>query len=172
MKANSVSGIGIVRVILVGLFVWGYIGKGGTAASVQGVSTSTGTSKGVLTAPETRYDFGTISMKDGNVSKEFTVTNETGEDVTIATSVTSCMCTQAFIARSDGSSKGPFKMPGMGFVPPANELIKAGESRVIRVVYDPNAHGPAGVGKINRFITLTDKAGSTLRLEIQANVTP
>ena len=63
-------------------------------------------------------------------------------------------------------------MPGMGYVPPANELIKAGESRTIRVVYNPNAHGPAGVGRIDRFVTLTDEAGGALQLEIKALVTP
>ena len=55
---------------------------------------------------------------------------------------------------------------------PANEIIKAGESRKIRVVYDPNAHGPAGVGQIDRFIELTDSNGAKLQLEIKANVTP
>ena len=63
-------------------------------------------------------------------------------------------------------------MPGMGYVPPANETIKAGESRMIRVVYDPNAHGPAGVGRINRFVELVDSSGGTLGLEIKALVTP
>ena len=82
------------------------------------------------------------------------------------------MCTSAFNVEPNGSLKGPFKMPGMGYVPPANETIKAGESRVVRVVYDPNAHGPAGVGRIDRFVTLTDANGGTLQLEIKALVTP
>ena len=63
-------------------------------------------------------------------------------------------------------------MPGMGFVPPANEVIKAGEIRAIRVVYDPNAHGPAGVGQIDRFVELTDSSGGAIQLEIKALVTP
>ena len=53
-----------------------------------------------------------------------------------------------------------------------NETIKAGESRIIRAVYDPNAHGPAGVGPIDRFLILTDSSGSKLELEIKAIVTP
>ena len=60
----------------------------------------------------------------------------------------------------------------MGYVPPVNETIKAGESRTIRVVYDPNAHGPAGVGPIDRFAILTDKSGGKLQFEIKALVTP
>lgn len=172
MKSNTISIIAVVLLVLAGLFVWGYGGKQGTTASVQGVDVATALSSG-LTAPETFYDFGTISMKNGNVTKEFTVTNPTDKDINVSTLVTSCMCTTSFIVRSDGSTKGPFGMPGHGgAVPPANELIKAGESRTIRVVYDPNAHGPAGVGQVDRFIMLTDASGGTVQFEVKALVTP
>jgi len=168
MKIKTI--IILIIVAVMGLFVWGYFIKGGTSASVQGASQNN--SEALLIASETLYDFGTISMKNGNVTKEFTVTNPTVQDINLKTVLTSCMCTSAFIISPDGSMKGPFKMPGMGFVPPANEIIKAGENRIIRVVYDPNAHGPAGVGFIDRFITLTDVAGNALQLEIKATVTP
>ncbi|MBI2025539.1 DUF1573 domain-containing protein [Candidatus Kaiserbacteria bacterium] len=170
MKSNTI--IVVVLLALVGLFIWGYAGKGGTAASVQEATGASGTSKSALTAPETFYDFGTISMKNGNVSKEFIVTNSTDKDITVSTVLTSCMCTTAFIVGGDGSMKGPFGMAGMGYVPPANETIAARESRTIRVVYDPNAHGPAGVGRIDRFVTLTDASGGAVQLEIKALVTP
>jgi len=172
MKSNTTSIIAVILLIFVGLFIWGYAGKGGTTASVPGAPDSSGASKSVLTALETLYDFGTISMKNGNVTKEFSVTNPTDKDITVSTVLTSCMCTKAFIVLPDGSTKGPFGMPGMGSVPTANEIIKAGESRTIRVVYDPNAHGPAGVGQIDRFIMLTDSSGAALQLEIKALVTP
>ncbi len=172
MESKTSISIGVVLLVFVGLFVWGYVGKGSTTASVQGAPGARSTSKSVLTAPEIFYDFGTISMRDGNVIKEFVVNNSTSEDIKVSTVLTSCMCTSAFIVLPDGNIKGPFKMPGMGYVPPANELIKAGESRTVRVVYDPNAHGPAGVGRIDRFITLTDTLGGTLQLEIKALVTP
>lgn len=125
-----------------------------------------------LVVSEKLYDFGTISMKDGYAIKDFVVSNSTEKDIFVPSLVTSCMCTKAFLVESDGSTKGPFGMPGMGYVPPANETIKAGESQVVRVVYDPNAHGPAGVGPIRRAIILTDDTGGTLNLEIKAMVTP
>ncbi len=125
-----------------------------------------------LTASETVYDFGSISMKNGDATKDFTVTNTTDKDIMLKTLVTSCMCTQALIVRADGTTKGPFGMPGMGYVPPANELVKAGENRIIRVVYDPNAHGPAGVGQIDRLVFLEDSNGGKIQLEIKALVTP
>lgn len=172
MKTTNI--IILVCVVIIGLFAWGYFSKGGTTASVQGVSEQKQTdSKALLTVSEKFYDFGTISMKNGNVTKEFTVTNASDKDITVSTVLTSCMCTNAFIVAQDGNTKGPFGMAGHGgSVPPANETIKAGESRVIRVVFNPNAHGPAGVGPTNRFITLTDTSGNALQLEIKANVIP
>ena len=82
------------------------------------------------------------------------------------------MCTSAYINEPDGSKKGPFGMSGMGHVPPANEIIKAGETRDIEVVYDPASHGPAGVGSIDRFVYLQDSTGGIVQLEIRAQVTP
>jgi len=171
MGSKTIGIIAVILLIFVGLFIWGYAGKGATTASVQQSAISSGASSG-LVAPETFYDFGTISMKNWTVKKEFTVTNPTDKDITISTILTSCMCTTAFLVATDGSTKGPFGMAGMGYIPPADELIKAGESRIIRVVYDPNAHGPAGVGRIDRFVTLTDTLGGTLQFEIKALVTP
>ncbi|OGG48912.1 hypothetical protein A3G63_03260 [Candidatus Kaiserbacteria bacterium RIFCSPLOWO2_12_FULL_52_8] len=171
MKSNTLSIIAVILVIFVGLFLWGYAGNGATTASVQGSTVAANAASG-LTAPEKFYDFGTISMKNGNVTKEFVVTNPTDKDVTASTLVTSCMCTAAFFVLPDGSAKGPFGMPGMGSVPPVNDVIKAGESRAIRVIYNPNAHGPAGVGQIDRFVTLTDAAGAAIEFEIKALVTP
>lgn len=128
---------------------------------------------GILSASETSYDFGTISMKDGKVTKEFTVTNASESDVLVRSVITSCMCTVAYVVRPDGSAKGPFGMPGHGgIVPPANETIKSGETRTIRVVFDPNAHGPAGVGPFVRQIALSDATGKSIQLEIKGNVRP
>lgn len=172
MKSKTLVTSVVFILVIAGLFAWGNAGRAGTAASVQGASEASSTMKSALSAPETFYDFGTISMKNYLVTKEFTVTNPTSEDITVKTVLTSCMCTTAFIVGSDGSAKGPFSMAGMGYVPPADETIKAGENRTIRVVYDPNAHGPAGVGQIDRFVTLTDASGGTLQFEIKALVTP
>ena len=110
-------------------------------------------------------------MKNGLVEKTFVIENPTPGDILVRRIETSCMCTTAFISTESGE-KGPFAMPGMGYVPPANETIPAGGSMKLKVVYDPNAHGPAGVGAIDRFVTVTDERGGTLRFEIKALVTP
>ncbi|MCR4274689.1 MAG: DUF1573 domain-containing protein [Candidatus Campbellbacteria bacterium] len=171
MKPQTVIITVLAFATVIGLLVVGYNKNGNAAASVQGVSAVTGESG--LTVSETLYDFGTISMKNGNVTKDFTLTNPTDADIMVGRVETSCMCTAAYIVEPDGTNKGPFGMPGHGgAVPPANEIIPAGESRIIRVVYDPNAHGPAGVGKIDRFITITDSANQSIRIEVKAVVTP
>lgn len=158
----------LVFVGIIGLMWWGKSIQKNTNAN-SGPTSGTGS---VLTVGEKLYDFGTISMKNGNVTKEFTVTNSTDKDIFVPTLVTSCMCTKAFMVAPDGTTKGPFGMPSMGYVWPVNETIKAGENRIIRVVYDPNAHGPAGVGKIYRVVTLTDDSGASIQFEIKALVTP
>lgn len=162
----------LAALVLLGLAVWGY-GSGGrsTTASVQGVTNSGANS--ALTAPEILHDFGTIRMKDGLVEKEFTLTNPTSADITITSIVTSCMCTTAYLLSPGGSQKGPFGMPGhSGPATGVEENVRAGESRTLRVVYDPNAHGPAGVGPVDRFVLVTDRSGATLQFEIKAIVRP
>lgn len=169
MKSKLVLAALVIGFFLVLFVVWSN-GVSSTTASIQGVRGSLATSS--LVTAEALYDFGTISMKAGNVSTQFLVTNVSDQEVLLKTILTSCMCTVAFVVESDGGIKGPFSMAGMGYVPPANETIKSGDSRTIRVVYDPNAHGPAGVGAIHRFVTLTEDSGASLQLEIKAVVTP
>lgn len=147
-----------------GLMLWGRSKQAVEVPKNSGETSS-------LSAPEKLYDFGTISMKNGLAERRFKVINSSDKDVSLKKISTSCMCTQAYIESPDGE-KGPFGMEGMGYLPPIDETIKAGETREIKVVYDPNAHGPAGVGAIERFIFLTDAAGGTLQLEIKAVVTP
>ncbi len=173
MKPTTLFTLLGVILVFIALFSWGYIKKDAVAAPGTVTTNTSVTATGAFSAPETLYDFGKISMKDGNVTKDFIITNTTDTQATLRNLTTSCMCTTAYIVGADGEAKGPFGMPGHGgAVPPANETIPAGESRTIRVVYDPNAHGPAGVGQIDRTITLVDASNGTLTLEIKANVTP
>ena len=163
MKTKNII---IFFLVLGGLFGLMWLGK---PAQTQ---TSTPITASVLTTSEKLYDFGTISMADGQVEKLFKVTNSTEQEINLESVTTSCMCTTAYL-ESASSEKGPFGMPGHGGgATKANEIIKAGESRMVRVVYDPNAHGPAGIGPVDRFIYLAEASGGTLELEIKAIVTP
>jgi hypothetical protein len=62
-------------------------------------------------------------------------------------------------------------MPGHGFIPSIGEILDAGASVDVEVVFDPAAHGPAGVGRIERVVTLENSAGAPLEFRFSANVT-
>ena len=170
MKTKTLITTILILFVISGLFIWGYAQNSNTSTPVRAIASS-GT-KSLLSAPVIFYDFGQISMKNGDVTKDFNFTNTTTGDIVIRGLETSCMCTSAFLVEPNGSIDGPFSMGGMGGRTTTNKTIKAGESRILRVTYNPNAHGPAGVGQIDRFITITDSAGNKLQFEIKALVTP
>lgn len=124
-----------------------------------------------LTVPEKSYDFGTISMKNGKVSYDFKVQNTGNKPLTVTKMFTSCMCTEAFLVNGAKES-GPFGMPGHAALAPISESIAAGASAVVRVVFDPAAHGPAGVGTISRVVTVQTDTGAPLEFRFRAVVTP
>ena len=133
-------------------------------ASAQAIS-------GSLSAEETSFDFGTVSMKNGKVNHVFKIKNDTDSTAVVSKLFTSCMCTTASIS-VNGTKKGPFGMPGHGSIPRIDQELSAGDEAEVEVIFDPTAHGPAGVGKIERVVSVEQKNGSTLQLNIRALVTP
>ena len=126
---------------------------------------------GQLTTTETFYDFGTISMKKGPVSYKFTVTNSDSVPATVTKLYSSCMCTKGTLITPD-KTWGPFGMPGHVAIPSIAAEIASGKSAQIEVIFDPAAHGPAGVGKIDRTVTAELNGQSPLLFSFSANVTP
>lgn len=124
-----------------------------------------------LAAAESSYDFGSVSMAKGKVSKTFEIKNTVANPLVIEKIYTSCMCTSASLVTSEREF-GPFGMPGHGLVPKANATLNPGGTAKINVVFDPAAHGPAGVGPIERVIFVEEKGHLPLQLEIKAVVTP
>lgn len=185
-KNRIIVFISVVVILFIGLFLFGKPGKNeNSVTNVKGIPEGAqelekshtakikSTTINTLTASETFYDFGTISMKNGNVSKVFKVTNSTSEDIKVPSLTTSCMCTTAYIIKEDGSRSRPFGMPGHGgAVPKANAVVKANGLLAIEVVYDPNAHGPAGVGLIERAVFLEDENRNVIEFKFKVNVTP
>ena len=161
-KLIIITIIGVV--MLLGLMIWGY---GKTASPTQAQLNEPSS----LAASETLYDFGTISMASGKVSHTFQITNPTDQDITINNLQTSCMCTAAYLING-ADREGPFGMPGMGSMTATNFVIPAHAARSIEAIFDPAAHGPAGIGDIDRTIAATQANGGTLQLEIKAIVTP
>lgn len=156
--------IAITTILITGL-IW--LSKQNSPAS-----SSTPTVNSVLSAEQTSFDFGTISMAKGNVSVKFKIKNSGPESLTITKIYTSCMCTAATLIKSGEKRLGPFGMLGHGSLPKISEILNNGEEAEMEAVFDPTAHGPAGIGKIERAITVENNTNAPLVLTIRANVTP
>ncbi|OGE81389.1 MAG: hypothetical protein A3E98_00160 [Candidatus Doudnabacteria bacterium RIFCSPHIGHO2_12_FULL_48_11] len=123
-----------------------------------------------VAASETFYDFGSVPINGGKVTKIFKVKNNSETKVTVKEMHTSCMCTEASLKLGD-QSFGPFGMPGHASMPQINAAFPAQSEAEIEVVFDPAAHGPAGIGVIERLVTLETSDGK-LQLSIKASVIP
>ena len=177
-KNKIVISLVTVAILFWGMFVYAKPNKTEIATTDSGIEQTTNqtsnnsSSTAVLIAPETFYDFGTIQMKNGKVSYSFNIINGGGTDILLERVTTSCMCTVAYIVNKN-EKIGPFGMPGHGGqVPKSNYTIRAGETLEIEAVFDPNAHGPAGIGLIERVIKLEYGNGEILNLNFKAVVTP
>ena len=154
--------IGIVILFMAGI-IW--------IARPKPQSESAGLPPETLVIEKESFDFGEISMAAGNVSHAFKIKNSGSEPITVKKLYTSCMCTTASLMF--GSKKfGPYGMAGHGFIPEINKTIDPGEEAAIEAVFDPAAHGPAGVGLIERAITIENSAGGPVQLNFSAFVKP
>lgn len=128
-------------------------------------------SGGQISADQSEFSFGSISMAAGKVKKTIKLSNSSGQPVKIRKIYTSCMCTAAILT-SGGRQFGPFGMPGHGIVPSVNQTIAAGQSAELEIIFDPAAHGPSGLGKISRVVAVETDSGSNLEIAFDATVTP
>ena len=118
------------------------------------------------------FDFGEISMANGKVRKVFQAINKTENGIVIDSAFTSCMCTEVVIKKGD-KSYGPFGMPGHGgFLPKINLTLNPGEELEAEVIFDPAAHGPAGIGRINRSGYLNNGQNPLFQFDFEAMVKP
>lgn len=162
---KTIISIGIVAVAIAGI-VW--IARPGPAGDVS----SSEKSKGTLVVEEANnYDFGSISMAAGDVSHVFKIRNTGSDAVTITKMYTSCMCTTAILTNGD-KQFGPFGMPGHAAIPKIDQIISPDAEAEVEVIFDPAAHGPAGVGRIERVVTVENNAGQPVELLFAAMVTP
>ena len=164
-KTKTILSIAIGILVLGGL-IW--IARPNSQSS----DASSTVSNGTLTVEEANnYDFGTISMAAGKVTHQFKIKNTGADAVTINKMYTSCMCTTATLLMGD-KKFGPYGMLGHGAIPKINRTVNPNEEISIDVTFDPAAHGPAGVGRIQRAITIENNAGQPVELQFIAVVTP
>ena len=168
MKTKNIVVSGIIGILVLGTFIYlaRPTGENGTAAKTPVIPGAV-----ALAAEKTFYDFGSISMAAGNVSQMFKVRNTGSEPIEIEKMYTSCMCTTASMML-DGKKFGPYGMPGHGFAPSMNQKMMPDEEAEVEVIFDPAAHGPSGVGRIDRTVFIENSAGGPLQLSFSAMVTP
>ncbi len=163
---KTLISIGIAVLVLVGIIV---VARPSSNTPTASVSANLGSS---LTIEEgSSFDFGTISMAAGKVQHEFKIKNTSSAPVTISKMYTSCMCTTATLVKGT-EQFGPFGMPGHTAIPTINQTIEPNEEVSVEAIFDPAAHGPAGVGAIARSIVLEGKESRLLEIGFSATVTP
>jgi hypothetical protein len=167
-----VIGVSIGIAALVAALIAAKPGMWSTAAPVAEAATSPApASAGALLAPNPDYNFGSVSMAAGKVKHRYAFTNTGASPVMIERIYTSCMCTTATFIKGP-RVVGTYGMPGHGPVPAVNQTLVAGETAYIDAVFDPAAHGPAGLGHTVREVTVEQAAGEPLRLGFTADVRP
>jgi hypothetical protein len=124
---------------------------------------------------KTNFDFGTITQKDGLVNAVFDVTNMGDQDIFLTELYTSCGCTKAQLLYSDGTKSRLYSMKGMSNAQDftIGKNLKPGETVKIKTIFDPNAHGPQGIGYIKRNIMLGTnlKDNPLIQVSFEATVT-
>lgn len=147
----------------------------GAASSARAATTATTVAASgpveALTAPAPNFDFGSVSMAAGNVTHRYWFRNDSDAPVLLKRIYTSCMCTTATLVKS-ARVVGSYGMPGHGPMPDVNESFAPGEAAYVDVVFDPAAHGPAGLGPTERVVSIESAAGQRLQLAFVANVRP
>ena len=171
MHKNLIIGSLLLILALGGLIVAakpGPVAKAPPRAETQSQSVQ---SQSDLSAEKSSYDFGTVSMAAGKVTHSFKIRNANAAPIVIRKISTSCMCTTAQLVKG-GKKLAIYGMPGHGYVPNLDEPIAPNEQVVVEVVFDPAAHGPAGIGRVERFVTIYTHAAQPLELSFNALVTP
>ncbi|MFH1187219.1 MAG: DUF1573 domain-containing protein [Candidatus Levyibacteriota bacterium] len=140
--------IGIVAfVILIFGFAIVFAGKGSSKAVIE---------KTVGAKIEIDYsskNLGDIIYEKGTVPHSFPIKNIGSKDLEIANMTTSCMCTQVYFkGKSEESSK--YGMKGMSAPSDWKGVLKPEESAEIIIEYDPQYHGPQGLGPISRTVSM------------------
>lgn len=112
-------------------------------------------------------DYGTIAQDQGEISMEFKIKNNGNEPVIVKRMYTSCMCTTATLT-SEGKTSFTVGMGGGhgGGTDMIYKRIRPGETATVTATFDPNAHGPQGVGVNRRSITLETNSSLTPTLEL------
>lgn len=145
MDKKVLIGIIISTVLLLGGAVW-FLGNSPTSATVVK------TEGAKIESQETTFDFKDIPYSGGFAVHSFKVKNVGDKELQIANMATSCMCTTVSLKTSEGQSP-KFGMKGHSPASNWTGKIAPGEEAEVIAEFDPTAHGPSGVGPMERFVS-------------------
>lgn len=163
MKTDKV----LIIVVVVSFLILG----GGIflVSRMEGSPEITASQNAKVQVEETEHDWGEIKLKGGDVKKTFTIKNGGTGNLQLANIKTSCMCTTAQVKINRESS--PFfgmhsRSSWIGEVVP-------GEKAELEVVFDPDYHGPSGIGPVTREIVVetNDPENRIITFNLNADVT-
>lgn len=117
----------------------------------------------MVSTDKTTLELGNISMKNGIKKMKYSFVNSSDQPIKLTQLFTSCMCTKAKLI-VDGKESIYAGMQGhgggLGPINP-NLSLNPNQKAELEVEFDPNAHGPQGVGPINRTVTVETNSTST-----------
>lgn len=169
LMASAILG----TLLLVSLFAIWQGGKGGSSPSST-VPTTTNTKStplSSLTVSPEPFNWGSLKINGGIVQTKFTLKNTSSQALKVAKLETSCMCTEASLKIGDQESPF-FGMPGHAGNAGWQTEIAPGAEASLMVKFDPAAHGPEGLGKVDRItrIWFSEPANSYRDIAFTANV--
>ena len=97
---------------------------------------------------ERSHSWGDIPISGGNKEASFTIANEGATPLRLFNVSTSCMCTTAQLTVGGKTS------PAFGMHDSSRYVteVPPGEAATLTVVFDPDFHGPQGIGAITRYV--------------------
>lgn len=101
-----------------------------------------------LVAEEKTFDWGQIPYSGGDATKTFTIKNNGNGVLKLFNIKTSCACTQAQV-NIDGVNSPYF---GMHTTSGWMGEVQPGKEAQLKVIFDPDFHGPSGVGPVERLV--------------------
>lgn len=149
--------IGFILVTILILFGGVFIlSKTTNSGQINGVSANA-----KLTADEKTFDWGEIAYSGTDATKTFTIKNSGTEVLKLTNIKTSCACTKAQVVIDDKSS------PYFSMHTTSSWIgeISPGKEASLTVIFDPDFHGPSGVGAVERLISMETNDAANPQIE-------
>ena len=145
MEKKFILGISLFTLLVLGGGIW-------FATSLPTKPTLEKTAGATFWANHTSADLKTIPYEKGVVSHAFPIQNTGEKSLSITNLATSCMCTKVYF--TNGKDKSPQAgMKGMSAISPWIGTLQPQEKGEIIALFDPQFHGPQGVGAISRLVS-------------------